>query len=253
MAQTKNTSWQNVSKWYTKSVGQSGHYFHQHTVIPNSIRLLGLKKDSSLLDLACGQGVLARAIDPNVEYFGLDSAPSLIQFAKESDKNPKHHFRVADVTQMLHLDKKDFSHVSIILALQNIEDPKSALKSAAMHLSKDGTLLIVLNHPMFRIPRQTSWEIDPINKLQYRRINRYYSTLKIPINANPSKGAEGPVTWTFHHPLSDYFKFLKENNFVVTNLEEWTSDKESEGKAAKMENQAREEFPLFMAIVAKKM
>jgi hypothetical protein len=36
-------------------------------------------------------------------------------------------------------------------------------------------------------------------------------------------------------------------------MEEWTSDKVSVGKAAKGENRARAEFPLFMAIRAVKV
>jgi hypothetical protein len=39
----------------------------------------------------------------------------------------------------------------------------------------------------------------------------------------------------------------------VSDLEEWTSDKVSIGKAAKGENRARAEFPLFLVIKAVKM
>lgn len=252
MFQPKNTSWQNVSKGYIDSVGTSGHYFHQHVVLPNAIRLLNLKSDSTLLDLACGQGVLARTINPSVEYYGLDLAPSLIKFANNSDKNPRHHFKVADVQKLLPLEKKDFTHATILLALQNIENPKEAIRTASKHLVEYGLLLIVINHPMFRIPRQTSWEIDPANKIQYRRVNRYLSPLKIPINANPGKGEQGELTWSFHHSLQDYVSFLKENRFKIVDLEEWISDKVSRGPAAKMENQSRTEFPLFMALLAEK-
>jgi len=38
---------------------------------------------------------------------------------------------------------------------------------------------------------------------------------------------------------------------VIEKIEEWASDKDSVGKAAKMENRARAEIPLFMAIQAK--
>jgi hypothetical protein len=38
---------------------------------------------------------------------------------------------------------------------------------------------------------------------------------------------------------------------VIDALEEWTSDKESEGKASRMENKARSEFPLFLALRAR--
>ena len=73
--------------------------------------------------------------------------------------------------------------------------------------------------------------------------------LEIPINAHP--GEEGsPMTWSFHHPIEDYANYLFGNGFLIEKIEEWTSEKKSEGKAAKMENRARDEFPMFMAILA---
>ncbi|MFA6361655.1 MAG: SAM-dependent methyltransferase, partial [Candidatus Shapirobacteria bacterium] len=56
----ENSSWQKVSKWYNQSVGDEGHYYHQHVIMPNLKRILNLKDNESLLDLACGQGVLER-------------------------------------------------------------------------------------------------------------------------------------------------------------------------------------------------
>jgi hypothetical protein len=43
---------------------------------------------------------------------------------------------------------------------------------------------------------------------------------------------------------------LKDAGFVIEEIEEWTSDKESEGRAGRMENRSRNEIPLFMAIGA---
>ncbi|MDF2577191.1 MAG: hypothetical protein K0S74_675 [Chlamydiales bacterium] len=256
--QTSNkqtTSWHNVGKWYDKVVGDDGHYYHQHVVLPGVKKLLNfnqIPEGSSLLDLACGQGVLARQIPSHMEYYGFDIAPALIQAAKSYSKQKKHHFAVADATKPLPLQKNDFQFATIILALQNIEHPLAALQQAYNHLAQGGRLLIVLNHPCFRIPRQSSWEIDQATKTQYRRMNRYYSPIKIPIQMNPGKGQKSTDTWSFHHPISAYVKWLKEAGFVITDMEEWMSDKVSEGGAAKMENRAREEFPLFLAVVAQK-
>lgn len=244
------TSWQPVSKWYNTTVGDKGNYYHQHVVIPGVIRLLSLDTKSSLIDLGCGQGVLARAIPGNIPYTGIDAAPSLISEAKNQDKNTKHKYLVADLTKPL--SNMSSTHAAIILALQNIEFPDLVIKNAARSLTPNGKLVIVLNHPAFRIPRQSSWEIDPQNKLQYRRVNRYLSALKVPITAHPSQ-TTSPLTWSFHQPISVYFKYLNQAGFVITALEEWSSDKESVGTASKMENRARAEFPLFMAIVCQKL
>jgi ubiquinone/menaquinone biosynthesis C-methylase UbiE len=246
------TSWQNVSGWYEKIVGKDGHYYHQQVILPQSLSLLDLTGGSSLLDLACGQGVLARRIPDGVYYAGLDSSASLINQAKRLDKNKKHVYFVADVSQKLPIEKDDFSHASIILALQNIRNPAGVIKNAHRHLIRSGKLLLVINHPCFRIPRQSRWEIDKQNKIQYRRIDRYMSPLEIPITAHPGHGEKSEVTWSYHVPLSEYAQILSRNGFVIEKLEEWISDKHSMGDAARMENRARQEFPLFMAMLARK-
>ncbi|MBI5345759.1 MAG: class I SAM-dependent methyltransferase [Chlamydiae bacterium] len=244
-----NTSWEEVSKWYDSVVGLTGHYFHEHVIFPKILPLL--KNANSILDIACGQGILSRKLPPSCEYHGVDASSSLIESAKNYAQNKKHHFITGDATLPLHLDKKDFDCVTVILAIQNIENPLAVFKNAFHHLKKGGNLLIVLNHPCFRIPRQTSWQIDENQKLLYRRINLYLSALKIPIKTSPGK-ENSSETFSFHHPLFTYFKWLKEANFLIEDLQEWTSDKISTGKCAKMENRAREEFPLFLSIIARK-
>ncbi|EKD53213.1 MAG: hypothetical protein ACD_61C00109G0001 [uncultured bacterium] len=243
------SSWQKASQWYIKEVGLSGHYYHQHTILPNLLKLI--TPTDSVLDLACGQGVLSRHLKSNI-YQGVDISPSLIKYAKEHAVSSNHRFAVGDVTKKLPINKTDFDIVAVILALQNIEKPELVIANAASHLKTGGQLIVVLNHPCFRIPRQSSWEIDEKNKLQYRRINRYLSPLKVPIETHPGQGSHSSLTWSFHHSLSDYSRFLNELGFVIIQLEEWVSDKESTGKVAKMENLSRTEFPLFLTILARK-
>jgi ubiquinone/menaquinone biosynthesis C-methylase UbiE len=245
----RNTSWQKVAPWYSRVTehGQ-GHYYHQHVVIPGVLRLLDLTH--KLLDLACGNGVLAKAIPNETLYLGVDNAPSLINEAKRTDRNPNHEYLTADITKSLAIPQ-DFTHATIILALQNILNPSKVLLNASQHLVKGGVLVVVLNHPAFRIPRQTSWGIDEGRKIQYRRVDKYMSPMDIPINMNPSD-RNSPTTMSYHHPLSAYSKVLKDAGFVIDLIEEWTSDKESEGRAARMENRSRSEIPLFLAIRAVK-
>ncbi len=245
------TSWQGASEWYGRLVGKEGSYYHQHIILPGSLKLLDLQEGAALLDLACGQGVLARRIPPDVYYTGIDSAPALISQAKRLDKNRKHVYLVADITQGLPV-QREFSHATIILALQNVKSPEGVVRNAAKHLADGGKFLIVINHPCFRIPRQSSWGIDEENKMQFRRIDRYLEPLKIPISTAPSRGEKAEVVWSYHLPLSDYARMLSQNGFVIERLEEWVSDKRSTGTAAKMEDRARKEFPLFMAILARK-
>ncbi len=248
----KSTSWHHVGKWYNKHIDLKGNYYHEHIVIPNTLKLLSLTPKSSILDLACGQGILERFTPQSVYYEGFDIAPSLISYAQKNIKFRSHKFFLSDVTKALPTGKLDFTHATLILSLQNIENPLNVLSNAYKHLLINGKLVIVLNHPCFRIPRQSSWEIDERNKIEYRRINRYLTPFKIPINMHPGQ-QDLQVTWSFHNPISFYSDLLFSNGFVIQKIEEWSSDKKSTGAMKRMENRSRSEFPLFMAFSAVKI
>lgn len=243
------TSWDDAEPWYSQCVGEKGHYYHQKIVLPGTLRLLQLKKGDSLLDLGCGQGVLSRNLPPGVEYFGIDNAKALIREAKSRGNG---FFSIGDVTEKIDLAKRDFTNACFILSLQNMEHQDRAIRNAAAHLNKGGKLLLVLNHPCFRIPRQTGWGIDEASKIQYRRLNLYMSPQTIPIQTHPGKGDASQTTFSFHFPLSSYATWIQDAGCSIRTMEEWSSDKKSTGANAKMEDRARREFPLFLTIVAEK-
>ncbi len=245
-----STSWEPVSRWYDEAVGKTGHYYHEHVILPKLLPLL--QPEESLLDLACGQGILSKHLSPNRTYLGVDISKSLINSAKQQNKNKLHTFLVSDITLPLTLPKKDFSFCTILLAIQNLQNPLGALQNAFHHMKPGGRLAIVMNHPCFRIPRQSSWGVDSEKKIQYRRIDKYMSSLKIPIQSHPSKGETSEQTFSFHAPLTSWTLWLKEAGFSVEWMEEWCSDKKSTGKCAKMEDISRNEFPLFLCLIAKR-
>lgn len=248
----QNTSWGKVASWYDKIVGNTGHYYHEHVIFPQLKKILLPKNGDKILDIGCGQGVYAKLLSSNIAYVGIDLAKELIAKARLSDKSNSHEYYVADATKPLPIADSSFNYALSILALQNMRDPQAAVLNMIKALKTGGSLIIVLNHPAFRIPRQSSWGIDEASKLEYRRVNRYMSPLEIPINAHPGQ-KNSPVTWSYHHPISYYVKAITQAGCVITGLEEWISDKESEGKAKRMENRARAEFPLFLTIVATKV
>ena len=254
MAKQLKTSWESSAKWYDSVVGEKGHYYHENVIFPKLLRLMDLDPAfSSVLDLGCGQGVLLRKIPHSIPYTGVDISPSLIREAKKLNQRKDAGFEVHDITKPFHLSKTDFSHGCILLALQNLGKPLGALKNMAAHLQDGARLFLVINHPCFRIPRMSHWGEDEGKKLQYRRMDAYLTKQKIPIQTHPSNGQKSTQTWSFHHPLSSYSKWLKESGFAILEIQEWTSDKQSSGGKAKMENRARQEFPLFLTFVCEKV
>ncbi len=247
-----NTSWESTERSYGKLVGEKGHYYHQSLIIPNVLRILNIKhpEKTALLDIGCGSGVLARHLPKGIDYTGIDMSKGLLDQAKQQTKTGT--FLFGDATQPLPTKKTDFDIAIFILSLQNMEHGKSAIEQAAKHLKSGARLLLVLNHPIFRIPRQTDWVYDEGKKMMSRQINSYMSTLKIPIAMEPSKGEKSPMTYSFHNPLSTYISWLTAAGFAITGMEEWCSDKKSEGSRAKAEDRARKEIPLFLSLLATK-
>lgn len=252
----RETSWGKVAGWYGKKVGKTGHYYHESTLLPRIISFISTHRNPTVLDLGCGQGVLERTLAGKIQkYVGVDIAPELISQAKRLSKSPTSRYLVGDVSKSIQgLDEK-FDIVTCVLALQNIEDFQGVFQNVGKYTKTGGSVLIVLNHPYFRIPRASGWEILPGSGKQIRWVSAYLREQKIPITMNPSERnrRRQKVTWSFHVPLSTYITKLSDLGFALTHLEEIASPKESAGKFAERENTAREEIPLFMILIAKKL
>ncbi len=249
----EKTSWEPVAKWYGKHVQEEDSY--QTTIVfPKTLALLSPKKGKAYLDIACGEGSFAREVArAGGVVSGIDISSSLVRQAQEKRIHGA-VFRVANAKDFArYFAPASFDGATCILAIQNIDDMMSVFMNAAKVLRAGSTLTIVLNHPVMRAPRQTSWGYDESKKMQYRRIDGYMIEHEIPILAHPGKGERSERTFSYHHPLQDYVSALAKSGFVIDALEEWTSDRRSEsGERARTENRSRNEIPLFMAIRAVK-
>jgi hypothetical protein len=87
-------------------------------------------------------------------------------------------------------------------------------------------------------------------------MDQYMSESTSFIDMNPGrKGSEKQVTTvSYHRPLQLYMKSLAKHGLVIEKLEEWISDKKSQsGPRQHAEDKARKEFPLFLALLIRKM
>ncbi len=251
------TSWTTVSEAYDKYLGKESSY-HKDLILPNLMRMLGDASNKNILDVACGQGFFSLEVSNKFntsKITSLDLAESLVEIAKENAKKSNVtniNYYIADaqnfVSEIKDFKTSTYDLAICILAIQNIENVKKVIENVKLSLKDGGKLILVMNHPSYRIPKYSSWGYD--NAVEYRRVDKYMIEDKIKLDMTPSEKREAfkRYTYSFHRPLQYYFKIFKNLGLKVINLEEWTSNKESVGKNSERENIARKEFPVFMAI-----
>jgi ubiquinone/menaquinone biosynthesis C-methylase UbiE len=253
-AHAPTTDWGDVAQWYDQLVGETGSEYHREVIFPGVLRLLALQPQDRFVDIACGQGVLCRLLrERGVEVAGVDAAQELIDAARQRGPADIRYF-VADARAGLSFLPAAQCHAAAcVLAIQNIHPIQAVFQSVARLLRPGGRFVLVMMHPCFRGPKETSWGWDERQKVQYRRVDRYLVPRKAPIVANPGMKT-GQYTWTFHKPIESYVKALRGAGLLVDAMEEWASHKSSEpGPRAAAENTARREIPLFMAVRAVKV
>lgn len=251
----KKTSWGEVAGWYHGHLSDENTY-HEKVISPNILRLLALNKDERVLDVACGEGYFSRLLSKNgAKVTGVDIAPELIEKAKK--QSPEISFFTGPADRMEFAEVLLFDKAICVLALQNIENLDGVFREISRVLKPGGKFVFVLNHPCFRIPKRSEWGYDEKKKIQFRRLDGYLKEGRVEIDMHPGKTAVGKksaITYSFHRPLQVYIKALSKNGFVVTQMEEWVSHRKSEkGPKSELEDEARKEFPLFLAVSTQKL
>lgn len=243
----KHTSWGRDAAWYDGLLSKPGTY-QEEVILPNLLRLVAPHEGMRVIDIACGQGYFSRAFAAaGANVLGIDAGSDLIRIATEAGGA---RYQVGDAASLAGIPDASFDRATVVLALQNIEPAAQAVAEAARVLVPGGKLIVVLNHPAFRIPKHSDWHFE--DGVQHRRESRYLSETKERIQTHPGSDPDR-YTVSFHRPLQYYFKAFAKAGLAVTRLEEWTSNRASQkGPRQEAEDRARAEFPLFMCIEATK-
>ncbi len=219
MARSRKPSagWDAVAGWYDGWMGSGGSAHHRQLAVPLALRLLEPARGSRILDVGCGQGVLAeRILAAGAQYVGIDASPRLIEAAAK-----RHHrarFAVDDARTLAGVPREPtFDGVIFLLSIQDMEDLAAVVRAACERLKPGGRLAMVLTHPCFRIPRQSGWGWDEGRKLRYRRIDRYLTSLDVPSRAT---SAGTGMTVSHHRPLSAYAQALAAHGCAIDRLDE---------------------------------
>lgn len=222
------------------------------------MRLLDIKdKKYNLLDLGCGQGFFIQKILENIKsdivINGVDLSYELLKIAENKfEGNKKVSLKHTDAVNLSHLKDKSIDKVYSVLALQNMSDVEKVVVEIKRVLKKDGRCIFVINHPSFRVPKESDWFFEKFLRKQGRVVYNYMSDKKHVIDMNPGRtaqGEKGQETISFHHPLQYFSKIFNKHDLAISRIEEWISHKKSEkGIKQEAEDTARKEIPMFMCL-----
>jgi len=245
-----DTSWEGLGEWYDRMI-LDPNSIQNRVILPNLIRLADPKKGEQILDIGCGTGFFSKALSlSGAKVVGVDPAHDNIILAKRNCVDCE--FILDNAQKLEKLSGRRFEKAILVSMLDNIKDVNSVFCQLKKILLPKATVVIVINHPAFRIPKFSEWQTHEKKGIILREISEYMSESSHSIDMHPSSKNK-KFTTTYHRPIQYYFKILEKNGFLVKRVEEWISHKKSEvGPRALAEDSARKEFPMFMAIAAKK-
>jgi SAM-dependent methyltransferase len=242
------TSWDPVAHWYNGWVGEDGSEHHREVAIPALLSLLDPQPGA-------GQGVLAPyVVAAGAHYTGVDASPRLLQIARRRHVEGARFVQgdASSLARLPALDEASFDAGVFLLSIQDMDPLEDVLASAAWALKPGGRLCMLLTHPAFRVPRQSGWGWDDGRKLHFRRVDRYLTSLAVPMKA--ATGNRRFVTRSFHRPLGNYVNGLSGAGMLVERMLEVPAHRANAPPERKDAlDRARREIPLFLGLRARKV
>jgi SAM-dependent methyltransferase len=234
-------TWESMADWYAAKL-DAGSPIHQWAV---RVLLAGLDGDlrgQPLLDLGCGEGLVARALaQRGARVTGVDLSHGLIGHARrqESDQPLGIEYRLGDARTLDDLPNGRFAGVLANLSINDISDLDAVVAAVRRVLRPRGWLAFTVPHPCFETPDAT-WATNPDGR-SARVVNAYFDEV-LWRSSNP-EGVRRVGIW--HRPLATYLNTLVEHGFRVTRVTEPRPD-----AAVTALHPGRAEVPLLLLIRA---
>lgn len=206
-----SATWSGIAPWYDELV-RAGSGPHE-LAVATTLRLVPDLRDTRVLDVACGQGLAARALAQAgaASVTGVDLAPEMIEAARryEAAQPLGIRYLIDDAQTLGTLDDASFDVVTCQLGLMDIPDLAAALASAARVLRPGGSLVLVIGHPCFLAPHATTTQ-TPDGRAA-RQVGDYL-TERFWRSANPSGVRRAG---NHHRTLSTYLNTLTSCGFTL--------------------------------------
>lgn len=219
---------------------KEGNDFHRLLIAPAVERLLALRPGEAVLDVACGNGALARRL----AYLGgqvtaCDASSVFIECARARSEEyaGRVNYRVVDATDetaLLELGEGRFNAATCTMALMDMAQIAPLFRALFRLVQPGGRFVFVVSHPCFNAggAYKSLEEADRDGQLVVSaaiKVERYITPVHsfgLGINGQP----EAQIY--FNRPLSVLLKAAFDAGWCIDGLEEPTFPSEQEGRSA---------------------
>lgn len=197
--------------------------------------LLGDVEGRRVLDAACGEGYLARALAARgARVTGIDLSARLIALARARDPGGSIDYQVADLSQPLPAAAGRFDAAGCYLALNDVRDFRGFAATLAASLAPGGRLVLALNNPYSAVTdRHVTDYFDS------GAVSRYRGLWEAGIRA-----------YYHHRTLEDYLDAFHAGGLRLAKLADMSALADTHGPDAYLPPGGR--FPRFMLLAFSK-
>ena len=219
--------WDTLAGWWDDKIGD-GNEFQDYLIEPATERLLALKPDEMVLDIACGAGRFARRMAAlGAMIVAIDHSEMFVRRAQErtTEDADRITYRVLSATDpeaLLSLGEKRFDAAVCTMALMDMSSIEPLISTLPKLLKTGGRFVFSVLHPAFNsgTTRLVAEEFDTGDKLVFRAgvtVTDYaepFHHMGVGILGQPV-----PQHY-FHRPVSLLFNICFKHGFVLDGMEE---------------------------------
>jgi 2-polyprenyl-3-methyl-5-hydroxy-6-metoxy-1,4-benzoquinol methylase len=217
---TPKSTWDAGAPTWVSFYGEGGDYHHQYKILPEVYRMLDAQNTEKILDVACGEGNVARNLTKSgAKVTGIDIS-KMIDYAIEREEKENLGIRYLKMNAEKISDEFEaasFDKVVCNMALMDIEDYKTTIQQISLVLKENGIFVFSILHPAFAWPACTTLKIpedSQRNEDKIRVVMDYFDerpTLFFWL---------GTAMLYFPRSLSSYINELVKNNLVLGEMSE---------------------------------
>jgi SAM-dependent methyltransferase len=230
-----------IAGWYDEVIRSGPQSLFHDLVLPAVLELAGEVEGIRVCDLACGQGVVARALaERGAEVVGIDVSKGLLDIARRYEREELRgiSYVLGDAQGLAGVEDASFDGVVCNLALMDIPDLEACLSAVARVLRTGGWFVFSVTHPCFQTPA-SSWTEDE-NGNSWRTVRGYFAEGFW--RSDLPEGIRGRVG-AYHRTLSTCMNALSGAGFALERL----TEPQSTGRLAGEVPGYREVPPILVA------